>query len=236
MIISYDGSHYNGSQVQPHAQTVQGKLFEVFKILNIPCKCDFSGRTDKGVHAFRQGVSFDLPEHFNDLEKLTTIFNNLLPKNICVRHMCFVSNDFHARYSAKKREYRYLISKTPLSVFNQNYLGYYGKIDLAKAKAIALNFEGTHDFEYFSKTGSDPKTTIRTIYKIDFYEHKNLYILRFQGNSFLRSQIRMITEAIMKCCCGKISLSMILDQLQKEKKHTTTLANSGGLYLSRVIY
>lgn len=103
LIISYDGSHFYGSQIQPGKATVHGKLQEVFKILNIDTKFDFSGRTDKDVHAFKQVVSCNIPKHFaKDLKGFKKVLTKLLPNSINIRYITLIEESFHARFSAKK--------------------------------------------------------------------------------------------------------------------------------------
>ncbi len=234
--ISYDGSLFYGSQIQPKYITVQSKIEESLKLLNIDTSLEFSGRTDRGVHAFRQVISCIIPEFWTDLKKLQTTLNKMLPNSIVVRKITFVNENFHARFSAKIREYRYLISTKPLTPFNQNYLGYYQDINIAKIeKAIEL-LKGIHDFEYFSKTGSEPISTIREIYDIKFYRYKELYILRFKANSYLRSQIRMMVDFIMKISSDKLTLEDLKKQLDKKKLISWSLASPNGLYLSKISY
>ena len=234
--ISYDGSQFNGSQIQPDKLTVHGKLQEIFSLLNIDTVFEFSGRTDKGVHAFRQVVSCNIPDHFNDINKFTSILKRMLPSSISLRNISTVNDNFHARFSAKKREYRYLISTKPLNPFNANYLVYYNKINIDKINKAINIIKGIHDFEYFSKTGSDPQSTIREIYDINLYKYKDIYILRFKGNSYLRSQIRMLVDFIMKISSGELTLDDLRDQLNKKKLVSWTLASPNGLYLSKISY
>jgi tRNA pseudouridine38-40 synthase len=236
LTISYDGSSFYGSQIQPDFDTVQSKIEEVLKILNIDTTLEFSGRTDRGVHAFRQVISCIVPKFWNNLEKLQITLNKTLPNSILIRSISFADDQFHARFSAKKREYRYLISTKKLTPFNQNYLGYYQVIKTEKIKEAIELLKGIHDFEYFSKTGSEPASTIREIYAIDFYKYKDLYILRFKANSYLRSQIRMMVDFIMKISSGKLTIEDLKKQLNKEKVVSWTLASPNGLYLSKISY
>lgn len=236
LTICYDGTNYNGSQIQPDFPTIQSKLTEVFSILNIQTTLDFSGRTDKGVHAFKQVISCDIPHYWKNLKRLTKALNKQLPNSIQIRNIQEVSNKFHARFSAKKREYRYLISKRKVSPFSSNYISYYEKIDEKKINSAIQYFVGIHDFEFFSKKGSDPHSTIREIYKIRFYKYKDIYVLNFQANSYLRSQIRMIVDFIMKISSGKLTLLQLEKQLLKKELISWTLAPSNGLYLSKIFY
>jgi tRNA pseudouridine38-40 synthase len=236
LTISYDGSQFFGSQKQPNIITVQGVLEEVLAILNIHSKLEFSGRTDKDVHAFRQSVSFFIQDHWKDLAQLKQKIVRLLPHSIAIRAIQKVDNSFHARFSAKKREYRYLFTNKKVTPFNGNYIGYYKEIEEERILEAIEVFIGRHDFELFSKTGSEPESTVREIYDIKLFKHKDIYVLKFCANSYLRSQIRMIVDAVMKVSCGKLSVEDIKLQLAKKKQLTWTLASPHGLYLSKVIY
>jgi len=236
LTISYDGSDFYGSQIQPNKKTIQSNIQEVFLTLNIDTKFEFSGRTDKGVHAFKQVISCVIPDFWNDLNKLKDTLNRQLNNAIYVRDISKVDDSFHSRFSAKKREYRYLISKNKLTPFNTKYLSYYDNVDKQKIQNAINIFIGIHDFEYFSKKGSEPISTIREIYDIKFYEYKDIYVLNFKANSYLRSQIRMMVDFIMKISNDKLTLDDLKTQLKKEKLISWTLADSSGLYLSKISY
>lgn len=234
--VSYDGSLYYGSQIQPNHVTIQSKVEEVFKLLNIDTSLEFSGRTDRGVHAFRQVISCVLPDFWSDLVKFKMALNKMLPNSIYVRNVSYVNDDFHARFSAKKREYRYIVTTKEITPFNQNYVEYYESINIEKIRDALKILKGVHDFEYFSKTGSEPASTVREIYDIKFYKYKELYIFRFKANSYLRSQIRMMVDFIMKISSGKLTIEDLKKQLNKEKLISWTLASPNGLYLSKISY
>ncbi|MEA2017322.1 MAG: tRNA pseudouridine(38-40) synthase TruA [Campylobacterota bacterium] len=236
LTISYDGSDFYGSQIQPDQKTIQSRIEELFLTLNIDTKFDFSGRTDKGVHAFRQVVSCTIPMFWSDLNKLKEVLNRQLDGSIYIRQAVKIDDDFHARFSAKKREYRYLISKKQLTPFNYKYMAYYKDIDIKKIEETLKIFIGVHDFEYFSKKGSDPISTIREVYDIKFYEYKDMYVLNFKANSYLRSQIRMMVDFIMKISSGKLTIEDLINQLNKKELISWTLAPSNGLYLSKIMY
>jgi len=236
LTISYDGSGFQGSQIQPKKETVHGTLLKALKYLNINETLEFSGRTDKEVHAFRQVVSLPLPSYLQDTKKLQKTLNELLPKSIYVRNAQIVNKEFHARFSAKSREYRYIFTNKRLSPFESRFLSHYSVVEEEKINDALKLFVGTHDFAFFSKTGSDPKSTIRTIEEIKLYKYKELYILRFRANSYLRSQIRMMVDFIMKISQGGLDLDDLRAQLECKKKVSTTLASPSGLYLSKIVY
>ena len=234
--ISYDGTNYYGSQIQPDKTTIHSKILEVLNILNINSILDFSGRTDKGVHAFKQTISCNIPQYWSNLNKLKERMNKLLPDSIYVRAISNVKNDFHSRFSAVKREYRYLITDKPTTPFNTNYISFYKDINIKRIHDAIDMFVGIHDFAFFSKKGSEPVSTIREIYSIKFYKYKGIYILRFSANSYLRSQIRMMVDFIMKISSGKLTLEDLEKQLNKKKLVSWTLAPPNGLYLSKINY
>ena len=160
----------------------------------------------------------------------------MLTHSIRVLSIYQVNNNFHARFSAKKRSYRYIISKKPLTAFNSNYMTYKGGLDLEIMKEAANEFIGIHDFEFFSKNGSEPISTIREIYSIKIYEYKNIIVIKFNANSYLRSQIRMIVDFLFKISDKKVSIEDLKNQLNKKKLVSWTLAPASGLYLSRINY
>ena len=236
LTIAYDGTNYSGSQIQPSLPTIQSKLMEAFQRINIQTSFDFSGRTDKGVHAFRQIVSCNIPEYWNDLKRLTNVLNKQLPHTIQIRNIQKVDKNFHARFSATKREYRYLITEKKLSVFNSNYMSHYNNIDEEKIKEAIKLFEGVHDFEYFHKKGSDKDNTVREVFSTKFYKYKDIYVFNFCANSYLRSQIRLMVGILLKISDGKLTLEDLKKQLKKEQHKFKTPASPYGLYLAKVYY
>ncbi len=237
LIFSYDGSRFNGSQMQPEKNTVADAFLDIFNAMGISSQLVLSGRTDKNVHATGQVANIHLPSYWTDLEKLKHRLNQYLPKSIKLHSLQKTSDDFNARFSAKKRVYRYILSTKENNPYNQAYMTYYNKpldIDLIN-KAIKL-FVGVHDFEYLSKKGSLPSTSIREIYDVKFYKYKDIYVFKFKGNSFLRSQIRMMMQMLLKISEGTLSIDDLIDQLNKKGQKLKTLAPPNGLYLSKIIY
>jgi len=234
--FSYDGYGFNGSATQPIKNTIQDKFEEILKVIGIESSLILSGRTDKNVHASGQVASLLVPEFWNDLDRLKLTLQKHLPANIRIKYITKVANDFHARFSAKRRIYRYIISTKELTAFNANYFHYSSTIDENKIQEAIKLFIGIHDFEYFSKNGSEPKSTIREIYDIKFYKYKEYYIFKFEANSYLRSQIRMMVSFLLKISSNKVSLQDLKNQLLKKEQVSWTLAPSNGLYLSKIIY
>lgn len=234
--IYYDGTEYLGSQSQPNKLSVEDKLQEVFKSLNIETKIVLSGRTDKDVHATGQVFNAKIPEFWYDLKKLKDILNRHLPLSIKIRDIKSVEDSFHARFSAKKRVYRYIITKKELTVFNTKYISHLKEFDEEKIKKAIKIFIGTHDFEYFHKKGSDKDNTHREIFDASFYQYKDLYIFRFCANSYLRSQIRLMVGFLLEIGKGNLTQEDLKNQLKKEQIFFKKPADPYGLYLTKVYY
>lgn len=236
LTIAYDGSKFNGSAIQPDVYTVQGSLEKALKILGIDSKTNFSGRTDKNVHATHQVVSFQVPNYWSDINKLRDKLSNLIDDFIHIKSITKVVDDFHARFSARKREYRYILSTKPLSPFEKSYMYHHPNLDLNSMQNATQILKGVHDFAYFSKTGSDPKSTIREIYDVIIYQYKSYIIIKFSANSYLRSQIRMIVDFLLKISDKKLTITDLENQLNKKGQVSKTLAPPSGLYLSKIFY
>jgi len=235
-VVSYDGSHYFGFQKQTSTQkTITFAIEEALKSLKIFTSITGSGRTDAGVHATGQVIHFDLPYYWSDLEKLKLNLNRQLD-DIYFKHITTVSDDFHARFSAKKRLYRYVFKTTKPSIFEQTYISYYHPFDKSKLMQALGYFVGEHDFTYFRKTGSETYTTIRTIYSAKYVERKGYHFIYFQANGFLRSQVRMMVDAAMSYATGSMTITQLQEQVQAKQKHTSKLAPPQGLYLAKILY
>ena len=234
-VISYDGSKFFGMQIQPDKKTIQGEIENALQKLNINSQIQHAGRTDRGVHALNQVISFNIPS-FWDLNKLKTLLNKILFPYIFIKKIKIVSDSFNPRFDAKKRSYRYLL--TPhFSPFNADYTTYYpNKIDLNLLQKALKMFEGRHDFEYFAKTGSDVKDYIREIYNTKIFKYKNFYVIKIEGNGFLRGQIRIIVDFVLKINEKKLTLNDLKAQLNKKKLISKHLAAPNGLYLERIWY
>ncbi|RUM46104.1 MAG: tRNA pseudouridine(38-40) synthase TruA [Hydrogenimonas sp.] len=237
-VIAYDGAAFYGFQSQTTTpKTVTGALSRAGAKLGINSPIIGSGRTDRGVHATGQVIHFDLPTHWqNNLEKLKTVYNRLLSPHIQIKTITPVDDSFHARFNAKRRIYRYVFKATPLTPFESLYACHLHHCDPEKLRIALKRFEGTHDFYGFHKKGSDPGSTVRTIFRTDVKTFRRYIMLYIEANGFLRSQVRMIVGATTAFMHGSLTLEQIDEQLAKKAIHTTVLAPPQGLYLARVIY
>lgn len=235
-VISYDGSEYLGSQRQPNKRSVEDKLIEAFKSINIESNIVLSGRTDKDVHATGQVFNIVVPSFWSDLKKLKDILNHKLPLSIRIKKISKASDDFHSRFHGKKRVYRYIVSTKNPNPFSSKYITFVNSIDEEKIKEAIKLFIGVHDFEYFHKKGSDKENLVREIFETMFYKYKDIYVFKFVANSYLRSQIRLMVAFLLKISDGKLSIDDLSKQLNKEKFVNKIPAPPYGLYLVRIFY
>ena len=232
LIISYNGTSFLGSQTQKSStNTILGNIEHVLKQINIDTKVIASGRTDKGVHATGQVCHIDLPAFWSDLTKLKRVLNEMLPSSIHVKQLKEVDSEFHARYSAKKRVYRYIIKDTQSNPFEDNFVTFLDAIDFETVKKNIKLFEGEYDFVNFMKTGSDITSTCRIVYKAFAYKYKGYIVLNFEANGFLRSQIRLMAGALLS-----LNANEIKEQLTCIKKYKIKPAKCNGLYLAKIKY
>ena len=235
-VISYDGSAYLGFQKQNSTpNTIMSTIEKALASLHINTTITGSGRTDAGVHATGQVIHFDVPTYWSDLQKLTLNLNRKLD-TIHFKHISIVPDNFHARFSAKRRLYRYVFKTKRPSVFEQKYISYYDNFDATLLVEALKCFEGVHDFTYFHKTGSHTHTNIREIYMSRYLVRNNYHFIYFQANGFLRAQVRMMVDMAMSCAKREQSREALMEQLEGIKRHSTKLAPPEGLYLANIIY
>ncbi len=235
--IAYDGSKFFGSQSQTGGLTVEDCLNKALNRINISSSVVIAGRTDRGVHATGSVFHIDVPKFWTP-EKFKYALSRSLPDSLLIIKINIVDKNFHARFSAKKRVYRYIASteenKNP---FQNNYISFIKKdLDLNKInKAIKL-FEGKHDFIAFMKVGSEIESSVRTIFKARIYKHKKLIIFVFEGDGFLRSQIRLMVGFLLKIGYGELNIEDLKNQLLFGKLIFREPALPNGLYLSKIKY
>ncbi len=238
IVLSYDGSRFDGFAVQKaKANTVSNKLYEVFKSIGIFSKFNASGRTDKGVHAFFQVIDIDVPLFWDDFKKLKSELNKKLKPDIYIKRIERVDDTFHSRYSAKRRVYRYIVSFKKSNPFEARYVTFLEKkLDKKLMQEAIKKFEGVHNFEAFKKSKGGITNYVREIFKARYYEYREYGVFYFEANGFLRSQIRLMVDFLLKIDSGKLSIENLKIQLENKKNFSRTLAEPYGLYLSKVIF
>lgn len=237
-VVEYDGSMYQGFQIQPNGDTIEAHILEVLKlILKENVKISASGRTDAHVHARGQVFNFYTNKNI-PLDKLQYAINNQLPLDIRIKSIEYVSLDFHARFSAIKKEYRYYIKTKPLNAFEHNYFDYQRNLDINLLKNGLELLKGSHNFEGFCSVDVDKRKDFnKTIYETKLNVKDDYLEFVFIGSGFLKYQIRRMMAVLIAVSKKEEDLSIIEEILETRNPLLfTKVANPSGLYLEKVYY
>jgi tRNA pseudouridine38-40 synthase len=237
-IVKYDGYNYMGFQIQNELPTIELALVEAIKkMLDVEIKIYASGRTDRYVHAVGQVVHFDLENHI-PAKGLQKGMNSYLPPDIHISDCEEVGEDFHSRFSAKSKEYRYYINYKEYNPLTIRYAPNITNLDIDKMQDALKSLVGTHDFKGFASASIDPrKETVKTIYDVKLNVYDNYLEFIFIGNGFLKYQIRRMMGLIIEIGRGKETKDMLLEVLEKkDPKISHKVADGCGLYLYKVNY
>ncbi len=241
LLVAYDGGPFQGWQSQAHRDTVQDQLEAAFSALcgGWRVAVHGSGRTDAGVHARGQVAHADVPGRARlPPARWRDALNAHLPPTIRVRRVRFAPPDFHARYSARGKIYRYLIWNAPvLSPFRSGRAWHVpAPLDMTRLQRTAGKLVGTHDFASFAANRGFPaESTVRTIHRIDLRQSGSLLTLDYAGNGFLYKMVRLLTGSLARCAQGRADEGWI-DQLLAREVKSSFAAPAEGLYLLRVLY
>ena len=239
MTFSYNGTYYDGYQIQNDKNTIQGVIEKNLTKINSnnKVKISASGRTDKGVHAINQKAHFILDKNIDE-NKLKNALNKLLPDDIYIKNIIKVNDDFHARFNVIKKEYIYKINIGEYNVFDRNYIYQYNKkLDVKKMKKASKILIGTHNFKSFVKTDIKEKDYVRTIYNIKFELKNNILEITFIGNGFLRYMVRNLVGTLIEVGSDKKEIGQVKEILLSENREKAGItAPPEGLYLKNVKY
>lgn len=239
-ILQYEGTRYQGWQKQTSTDnTIQGKLESLLsKLEKKPVEVHSSGRTDAGVHAYGQVISFVLETEKNNQE-IMDYMNEYLPEDIGVISLVQAGERFHARLNATGKVYRYRVLNSSVPhIFDRKYVYQVEEVldKEAMKKAISL-LEGTHDFKSFTSKKKTKKSTIRTIYEIKMEEKEEEIIFTFFGDGFLYHMVRILMGTILEVGLHKReaeSIPWVLEE--KNRENAGFLAPAKGLALMKVYY
>lgn len=233
--MSYDGSKFYGYQIQNKNVTIEGEIERVLsKVLNKKINTIGSSRTDRGVHANNQFCHFDSEEL--NLKKLAYSMNSLIDKSIYIKKISKVDDDFHARYSVKKKEYIYVINLGEYNPIEKDYVFQYNKnIDKEILDEFVSLMSGLHNFKSF--TSDNEKENYERDVIIDYkITNKKLY-LRFESSGFLRYMIRNIVGLLLEINDNKKSINDINKIFDSKNRCSCgKCASPVGLYLNKVEY
>lgn len=238
LTIQYDGIKYCGWQKQPNSSGIQGTIeYAIYEITKEKVNIIGSGRTDAGVHALGQVANFKINSNI-PAARIPDALNAKLPKDISIIDCQEVSDDFHSRYSATGKIYRYLIYNKPYRSPLYKDISYHVRydLDIQKMRVEAQSLLGTHEFKGFMSSGSSVKDTVRTIHNISIEESGDLIVLEVEGNGFLYNMVRILVGTLVDIGRGRIDKPLeeiIASQDRGEAGHT---APAHGLFLKKVHY
>lgn len=250
LLIQYDGTAYSGWQVQPADVTIQGLIGKFLgQITSENTNVIAAGRTDAGVHAIGQVACFRTSSKLPS-SVLRKALNALLPCDIRILEVDDVDESFHARFSAKKKSYVYLLSTDRIvSPFIHRYvwrLPY--SLDMAAMREALSYLGGNHDFSAFRGSGCGARTTVRTIYEASILELNTVELMtlalkgefikfRFEGDAFLRHMVRNMVGTVVEVGKGKMrpgDVTRIIES--RDRRCAGPTAPAQGLFLEQIFY
>lgn len=239
MTLEYNGAEFFGWQKQNGKRTVQGVLEESLQLVtNEKIIIEGSGRTDKGVHALGQVASFSLQCNI-PLKNLKIALNDRLPSDIRVLKISEAPQDFHARFSAKRKTYKYVVQiKGRHSAIKHNLLSYYDyDVDLKIIEDASKLLIGKHNFKGFCSSETNVTNFEREIYDIEIKKRGKLLTFLITGNGFLYNMVRIIVGTLLEVGRKKLSLSDVSKALKTgDRKYSGLTMPASGLYLKKVEY
>lgn len=237
--IEYHGQAFYGWQAQENLPTIQSALeMALTKIADEPIKTFCAGRTDAGVHATGQIVHFDT-EVIRDLRAWTQGVNTYLPSSIAVRFAKVVDDNFHARFSAISRRYRYIIYNHALrpAILSSRVTWVHYPLDVECMQAAGNFLLGEQDFSSFRSAECESKTAMRNVQEIMISRHENFVVIEIQANAFLHHMVRNIAGMLMRIGGGFCEVEWMQEVLHaKDRKLAAETASASGLYLINVNY
>jgi tRNA pseudouridine38-40 synthase len=240
LIVEYDGRELCGWQRQANGPTVQSHLEDALaQILTTPTPVAGASRTDAGVHARGQVASFRttraIPVH-----GIRRGLNSLLPDAIAVRDAAEVGDDFHPRFSATGKHYRYLVWASPERTPRWRHRAWHRaeRLEVEEMAVAARVMCGEHDFAGFRAAGCSAKTTRRTISGIDLtFPEPDLLAIDVRGNAFLRNMVRIMVGTLVEVGQGRRTPTQVAEILETGvREHAGVTAPAHGLELMEVRY
>lgn len=213
--VEYDGSDFLGWQVQPQEPTVQSALERALAFVAAePVKVFCAGRTDTGVHAIGQVVHFDCIAERPDRAWVMGC-NSRLPDSVAIRWAQPVSDQFHARYSARRRAYRYrILRRATRPALDARYVLWVREaLDINAMRTAATSLVGRHDYTSFRTLACQARSPVREVHRIELVEHEQYLDLHFEANAFLHHMIRNFVGSLLKVGRGERPVEWIAQVL-----------------------
>lgn len=239
LIVQYDGTNYVGWQLQENGVSVQQRLNEaILAVTGEQIQLHGSGRTDSGVHARAQVAHFDTNARM-PANKFAIAMNMRLPRDIRVLYSEEAPEDFHARFSAKNKTYRYTLQLGPYAdVFcRDTALHIHTELNFDRMQAAAQDALGEHDFFAFMSAGSKLEHTVRTIFRSEWSQCGQFYYYDVSANGFLYNMVRILVGTMLEIGSGKLPQDAIARAISsKNRSDAGPTAPPQGLSLMRVQY
>lgn len=240
VILAYDGSEFSGWQSQAHGGAVQDRVEAVLKkITGQRVVVHGSGRTDSGVHALGQCAHFEVPEDLMAPAEWLRALNANLPVAVRILSARRAGEDFHARFSASGKMYRYLIRNAPVLPPHEAKRSWHvpHEMDLARLREAGAIFVGRHNFSAFTANrGGVTGDPHRTLHEITVTRRGTQLALTFSGEGFLYKMVRMMVGAMVRAAQGRVDLEDVRGRLANGGPRWNYVAPADGLYLVRVRY
>lgn len=239
LILSYDGTEFHGFQTQPDLRTVQGLLQSTLEgIVGHSVSIIGSGRTDAGVHARGQVVNFMTSSRI-PIEKWPIVLNTKLPDDLVIQDAELVPDDFHARFWARGKEYRYRIDRSPYTdVFLRKFSHHVPyPLCIEPMREAARQLVGRHDFTSFCAANTPVVDKVRTLYTVEVLEEGALLTIVCRGEGFLYNMVRIIAGTLLDVGRGKLSPDEIPGILAaRDRTQAGLTAPAKGLTMWEVFY
>ena len=239
IIVEYDGTNFVGWQQQENGQSIQNVLQEALvKLSGEKVRIFGAGRTDAGVHAYGQVASFTVNKKIETDVIRDGLNQHLRPHPIALQNAELVDDDFHARFSAKKRWYEYKIinRRPPLTIDVNRAWCVYKSLDIEKIKSESSSFLGKHDFNAFRSAHCQSKNSIKTIDSVSIKNKDEQIIFEISAKSFLHSQVRIMIGTLVDIAKGNINKTILDIINSKERDFAGQTAPAYGLYLKNIEY
>lgn len=237
--VEYAGTGFLGWQTQPGGRTVQGSLEAALaSIAGHPLRLHCAGRTDSGVHATAQVVHFDTAA-VRPLSAWVRGVNSCLPADLAVRWSCEVSADFHARYSAVSRRYRYVLYNSPVrpAILTGRVGWFHLPLDEALMAQGLTHLVGRHDFSSFRAAGCQARSPIKHLYEASVRRDGDYLTFDFWGSAFLHHMVRNMVGALIYVGKGAHPPHWIAELLAaRNRRDAAPTFPADGLYLCGVEY
>jgi tRNA pseudouridine38-40 synthase len=240
LLIEYDGTNYQGWQIQPEGPTIQGMLEEkLSRLTGERIHVIGSGRTDSGVHAFGQVAHFKTQSQM-DIRTIQRALNSLLPPDIVIQEVEEVDESFHARKHSKSKVYEYrILNRNLRSAFHRGYVWYIPqKLNLIEMKKATQGLIGEHDFSAFRTVGSPTRTAVRRVIRAEWKRGRDgLIRFEIEANGFLKQMVRSIIGTLVEIGKGRMKASDFRQIMNsKDRKKAGPTAPAQGLFLKEVKY